>query len=80
MTSTITSDPISDSRLARKHLFIITLTALVAIGLSVALETAVLDTRHGLAAALPMFVLAGQGLETIHRRLTANRHQPSEAR
>lgn len=32
--------------------------------LALVLETAVPDTRHGLPAALPMFVLAAQGAAT----------------
>jgi len=64
----------------RRWAWLLGLPMLLAIGLTVALETAVLDTRHGLVAALPMFVLAGQGLEAIRRRLKADRHEPSAAR
>jgi 4-amino-4-deoxy-L-arabinose transferase-like glycosyltransferase len=39
------------------------LSALWSIALTIALETAVVDTRHGISAALTMFVLASQGTE-----------------
>ncbi len=41
---------------------------LFALGATIALETAVLDTRHGLPAALPMFVLAAQGAARVWER------------
>jgi 4-amino-4-deoxy-L-arabinose transferase-like glycosyltransferase len=45
--------------------------ALATIGLTIALETAVVNTRHGLAGALVMFILAARGIEAV---------QPSVAR
>jgi len=49
-------------RQTRTWALLLGLPVVVTLGLTLALETALVDTRHGLAAALPMFVLAGQGL------------------
>ncbi len=46
----------------RRWAWMLGIPALTALALNIALQTAVVDTRHGLAAALPMFILASNGL------------------
>ncbi len=51
------------------------MSALWTIALTLALQTAVVDTRHGLGAGLTMFVLASQGAEQARLRMSRWRQQ-----
>ena len=59
----------------RRFAWLLGLPALFALGTTIALETAVLDTRHGLPVALPMCVLAAQGIAFAWARWQARRSQ-----
>jgi hypothetical protein len=49
----------------RQWFWLLSLPAALTIGLTIALEASVITTRHGLSAALPMFVLAAFGIERV---------------